>query len=124
MTVTQTTDLEPTLIRDLDQLGDSLADQQFSAELYRALTNRRWRKEGGPEGAVTLSWSRAEEVVNEFRARRGREPLSLAQSGGEGELSAAVEKELGAVGWRSEPLNTGRHDDAHVGRGGEPAPRG
>jgi hypothetical protein len=122
MTTRETGDIERALARDLDQLGDRLLDEEFSTELYRALANRRWRKDGGPDGAVSLSWSRAEELVNDLRARRGREPLELAQTGGEGELSDTVEGELGRIGWRSEPLNTARHDEAHAAQPAESPP--
>jgi hypothetical protein len=122
MTTQGTEDIERALVRDLDQLGDRFLDEAFSAELYRALANRRWRRDGGPEGAVSLSWSRAKQVVNELRARRDGEPLELAQTGGEGELSDTVEGELGRIGWRSEPLNTGRHDEAHAGRATDSPP--
>ncbi|MDQ3934563.1 MAG: hypothetical protein M3340_08015 [Actinomycetota bacterium] len=118
----ETADLERALVRDLEQLGDRFLDEQFSTELYRALSNRRWRRDGGPEGAISLSWSRAEEVVNDLRGRHDREPLELAQTGGEGELSELVERELGAAGWRSEPLNTGRRDEAHVGQPADSPP--
>ena len=114
--MTETADLERALVRDLDQLGDRFLDEEFSTDLYRALTNRRWNRDGGPDGAISLSWSRAEEIVNELRTRRDREPLELAQTGGEGELSRTVEDELAGLGWRSQPLNTDRHDDAHVGQ--------
>ena len=117
-----TADLERALVRDLDQLGERFLDEEFATELYRALTNRRWRRDGGPEGAIALSWSRAEEIVNELRGRHEREPLELAQTGGEGELSDLVEGELGGLGWRSEPLNTSRHDEAHVGQPAESPP--
>ena len=120
--MTETADLERALVRDLDQLGERFLDERFATELYRALTNRRWRREGGPEGAISLSWSRAEAIVNELRQRHEREPLELAQTGGEGELSDLVEGELAALGWRSEPLNTGRRDEAHVGQPAESAP--
>ncbi len=122
MTTQQTGDIEQALVRDLDQLGDRLLDDAFSTELYRALTNRRWRKDGGPEGGISLSWTRAEEIVNDLRARREREPLELAQTGGEGELSDTVEDELGRIGWRSEPLDTSRHDEAHADQPAESPP--
>jgi hypothetical protein len=121
--VAETADaLETALAEDLRQLADRFRDDQLSGELYRALTNRRWRKDGGPEGAVSLSWSRAEELVNDLRDRSGAQPLELAQTGGEGDLSDLVRDELGAIGWRSKPLDTSRHDDSHVARdeGGEP----
>jgi hypothetical protein len=122
--MSDTAELERALVRDLDQLGDRLTDEGFCTELYRGLANRRWHKDGGPGGAISLSWSRVEEIVNDLRARRDREPLTLAQTGGEGELSELVERELGAWGWRSEELNTGRHDEAHSGQPSEsPPPR-
>ena len=106
--------LERELARDLDTLGERLVDREFASDLYRALTNNVWRKQGGPDGHISVSWSRAEEIVNELRGRRGEEPLELAQTGGEGEVSRTVGDELARLGWTSTPLNTGREDPEHA----------
>ena len=107
--------LEQELLRDLATLEQRFADEQFSTELYRALTNNVWRKGAAPGGHVSLSWRRADELVNELRARYGQEPLTLAQSGGEGEVSELVADELGRLGWSVRALNTSRHDTGHLG---------
>lgn len=114
--------VERRLRSDLEGLGDRLTDERFGTELYQGLTNRAWRHDGGPGGHLALSWGRAEALVNELRRSAGREPLALAQSGGEGELSATVSGELEALGWRSTALNTGRHDDQHAGAAASPPP--
>jgi hypothetical protein len=114
--------LERELVRDLHDLAQRFADDEFSSELYRALSNRIWRKQDGPDGHVSLSWSRAEEIVNELRARAGAEPLELAQTGGEGEVSRVVGEELERRGWTSTELNTGRHDPEHAGKPESPPP--
>lgn len=106
--------LERLLSGDLDQVAGELADDKTSTELYLALANNRWHKAGGPDGAVSLSWSRAEAMVNELRERAGRPPLSLAQRGGEGTISDTIRVVLDRLGWSAQPLNTGRHDEAHV----------
>jgi hypothetical protein len=100
--------LESQLLRDLEELSERLGDERFCAELYRSLTNRALSKDGGPGGHLVLSWSRAAEFVNELRARERREPLPLAQSGGEGVVSETVLDELTAHGWHTRPLNTAR----------------
>ena len=105
--------LERELVRDLDSLDERLADDEFAGELYRALSNRVWRK-GEESERVALSWQRAEDVINALRGRHGHPPLALAQTGGEGEVSAPVDDELGPLGWTSEPLNTSGHEEAHV----------
>jgi hypothetical protein len=115
-------DLEDALLRDLFPLRDRLRDEWFARELYQALTNTSWRKQDGPEGHLSLSWSRAEAIVNELRERDGEPPLELAQSGGEGEVSGMLAEELAGLGWASAPLDTGRHDDAHVADADEPPP--
>ena len=115
------TELERVLIDDLDKLDDRFADEEFCSELYRALTNNMWRKQG-PEGHVSLSWGRAEEIVNSLRERRGLPDLELAQPGREGEVSRVVGEELGRLGWSSTPLNTSRHDPAHAERPESPPP--
>jgi hypothetical protein len=116
--------LERELLTDLLALGDRFADREFSSELYRALANNRWRKPTTTEGAVSLSWSRAEELVNELRAGQGEELLALAQTGGEGSVSDTVAGELGRLGWRHEPLSTDRHDERHLSSPESPPPKG
>jgi hypothetical protein len=108
-------ELERALRADLDRLGDRVVDEDFAGELYRALANRAWRRAAdGGDAHVVVSWKRAEELVNDLRAKHGAEPLELAQTGGEGELSDDVERELGRLRWTSRPLHTGRHDDQHL----------
>jgi hypothetical protein len=124
MTTETTVELERELVRDVDQLGDRLVDAKFCGELYRALTNNIWRKDGGPDGHVSLSWSRAEEIVNELRERRGEEPMELAQTGDEGEISETAGTELDRLGWHATALNTGRHDDQHASKPESPPPKG
>ena len=116
------TALERELANDLAALGERFADEEFSTELYRALTNNVWRKRGGPDGHVSFSWSRAEELVNGLRAHAGQPPLTLAQTGGEGEISDLVEEELSRIGWTARPLNTGRRDDRHLDSPASPPP--
>jgi hypothetical protein len=116
--------LERTLRDDLRRVRARFADEKFMMELYRGLTNRAWRKVGGPDGHVALSWSRAEELVNELRREVGEPPLELAQSGGEGDVSPTVAEELAALGWVSTPLETSEHDEGHVSKGAaSPPPR-
>ena len=115
--------LERELVRDLEALGDRIGrDEEFCAELYRGLTNTRWRKEGGPDGHLSVSWNRAEELVNDVRVRHGKEPLALAQTGGEGEVSELVLDELGRFGWEPRPLDTGTQDPEHVTQPESPPP--
>lgn len=113
--MTQTADeLERELASDIATLGDRLVDEQFCSELYRALASNAWSKRDGPDGHVSLSWRRAEEIVNGLRDQRGEERLTLAQTGGEGRVSDLVAGELGGLGWTSRTLNTDRHDPDHV----------
>ncbi len=81
------TALERELANDLSTLGERFADEEFSTELYRALTNNVWRKAGGPDGHVSFSWGRAEQLVNDLRAHLDQAPLTLAQTCGEGDVS-------------------------------------
>ena len=116
--------LERELANDLATLDERFADEEFSTELYRALTNNTWSKGGGPEGRVSLSWSRAETFVNELRARQGQEPLTLAQTGGEGEISDLVAEELDRLGWSADALDTSQHDPEHLAQPESPPPAG
>ena len=106
--------LERALLDDLANVPERFADDEFCSDLYRALASNRWRKDGGPGGHVALSWTRAEAVVNDLRERYGHEPLTLAQTGGEGEVSDLVSGELGRLGWSASPLDTSQHDPSHL----------
>ena len=100
---------ERELTQDLNRIADMTADDSFYEELYRGLAGVRWSRDGGH---VSLSWKRAEEVVNALRARHGHDPLTLAQTGGEGVVSDRVARALDA--WSASPLDPGHHDPAHV----------
>ncbi len=115
--------LEDELRDDLAELEQRFADEEFSSELYRALASNEWRRQDA-EGHVALSWSRAEELVNELRARVGYPPLALAQTGREGEVSDLVADELDRLGWRVRPLDTSTHDPDHLASAESPPPKG
>jgi hypothetical protein len=113
--MTETTTLERLLLDDLDVEAERAADEKFCTELYRALTRRVWRNDRDPEGELSPSFQRAEWLVNEWRVRRGKEPLLLAQTGGEGEVDRTVEDVLGGLGWTHRPLPTDRDHPSHLG---------
>lgn len=110
---------EAQLIGDLDTLGERFTDEGFSTELYRALAGGRLTKDGA---TVAVSWNRAEAIVNGLRENGDRAPLTLAQTGGEGELSDLVADELRGLGWKWEPRDPGRNDPAHSGQPDSPPP--
>jgi len=111
---TSTETLERELIQDLDGLGDRLADDRLIRDLYRALTNTELAK-GTETGHVSLSWQRAEEILNTARAGQALPPIEgLVRSGGEGEIADRAREALERIGWAAEPLDTGRHDDDHA----------
>jgi hypothetical protein len=115
------TALERRLAHDLQTLGDMTADDSFYEELYRGLADVRWSTDGGH---VALSWKRAEELVNQVRAKHGRPALALAQTGGEGEVADRIADALSGLGWTPEPLDTSQHDAAHVDSRPDAPPRG
>jgi hypothetical protein len=96
---------------DVQALEERMRDEKFARELYRALADNRWSKDGE---TVALSWKRAEELINAVRRGLGAPPLTLSQTGGEGVVDSSVREELEARGWRIEPLDTSRHDAAHL----------
>ena len=116
--------LEHELVRDLGELRDDLGEDAFARELYRGLASHRLTRLGNADGDLSLSWRRAEEIVNGLRERAGAEALTLAQTGGEGDLSDRVASALGALGWRVAPLDTTRHDPHHVSEPPSPPPPG
>jgi hypothetical protein len=94
-------------------------DDELCTELYRALAGGHLTKDGG---AVAPSWSRAEDIVNDLRGDRGRDPLTLAQTGGEGEASPRVRDVLERLGWRWRERDPGHHAPAHTARAASPPP--
>lgn len=116
-------ELERTLLNDLQVLHDlSHNDDSFDRDLYRALTGTQWHREGG--GHVSFSFKRAEEIVNEQRARKGLDPLTLNQTGEEGTVSDRIADALRDQGWSPRPLDPEVHDDSHVDSGADAPPRG
>jgi hypothetical protein len=113
--------LDVELIDDLTLLGDRLVDEEFDRELYRTLTNARCSKRGF-DGHVSLSWRHVEEIINALREAHGREPMALAQTGGEGQPGDDAVQALADLGWTCAPLNTSEHDDAHVASPPDPPP--
>jgi hypothetical protein len=105
---------------DLQRLGDRMRDEKFCTELYRALTNNRWSKDGE---AVALSWKRAEELINAVRRGLGEKPMALAGSGREGEVDSTIEETLVPLGWEITPLDTSRSDPAHLSSPEDPPPQ-
>jgi hypothetical protein len=112
---------EQRLLEALGELENRMTKDSFCEDLYRGLASRRWRPEAGGD-AISLSWQRAEEVVNLLRGRVGEAPLELAQRGGEGELSEDVGRALEERGWRSEPLDTSQQQSRHVDEPHGPPP--
>lgn len=104
--------VERELVRDLELLGARFSDEKFCDELYRALARNKWAKQG-LEGHVALSFGRAEGLINDLRAQLGEQPLTLAQTGGEGEVDATIDRELAGRGWHASPLDTSANDPGH-----------
>jgi hypothetical protein len=105
---------------DMQRLEDRMRDEKFCTELYRALADNRWSKEGE---SVALSWKRAEELINAVRRGHDEDPLELAQTGGEGQVARTVREEFESLGWTIEPLDTGGHDPAHLDSPKDSPPR-
>jgi hypothetical protein len=113
--------LELELVDDLTTLGDAIVDEDLCRELYRTLTNMRCSKRGW-DGHISLSWRRVDEIINGLRDAHGREPMTLAQSGGEGQPCPRAQEALERLGWTCRPLDTSEHDDAHVTSPPDPPP--
>ncbi|MEA2445887.1 MAG: hypothetical protein QOJ12_3179 [Thermoleophilales bacterium] len=104
---------------DMQAVGDRMRDEKFAHELYRALADNRWSKEGE---TVALSWKRAEELINAVRRGLGENELTLAQTGGEGTVDRSIREEFEPRGWKIEPLDTSRSDPAHLESPEDPPP--
>jgi len=122
MPMTSTATLEHQLTRDLGTLEDRASDERLMRDLYRALANNALAKRGD-DGHLSLSWQRAEDIVNTLRTARGLSPLEgLAQSGGEGALTERAREILERLGWTARPRDTGEHDERHESAGESPPP--
>ena len=71
---------------------------------------------------MTLTFSQAEGLINELRGRLGQDDLTLAQTGGEGEVERTAASELKSRGWTLAPATTGGHDPAHDASAPSPPP--
>src|SRR3954453_5983461 len=115
--------LERALLDDLLEVHERFADEKFCHELYRALTRTKLRKPSASDGHVTLSFSQAEGMINELRGRLGHDDLTLAQTGGEGEVDSTVRDILTERGWSIAPATTsGGHDPGHDAAAEQPPP--
>jgi hypothetical protein len=103
----------------MQRLEDRMRDEKFARELYRALANNIWTKDGE---SAALSWKRAEELINAVRRGLGATPLTLAETGGEGTVDRSVREAFAPLGWRIEPLDTSRRDPAHLDSPEDPPP--
>jgi hypothetical protein len=104
---------------DMQRLEDQMRDEKFARELYRALADNKWTKDGE---SVALSWRRAEELINAVRRGLGAPPLVLAETGGEGVVDRTIDETFTPLGWHIEPLDTSRQDPAHLGSPEDPPP--
>ena len=106
--------LERQLARDLESLGDRLADDRLSHDLYDAIAGHALHPHDG-EGRLAPSWNRAAELVNGAREATGHPPLGdLPQTGREGELSHRAQEVLRELGWDLRPRTTEGRDPGHT----------
>jgi hypothetical protein len=115
--------LERALLDDLLEVHERFVDAKFCHELYRALTRTKLRKPSVSEGHVTLSFNQAEGLINELRGRRGQDDLTLAQTGGEGEVDSTIRGIRTERGWSIAPAASGGgHDPQHDSAASQPPP--
>ncbi len=77
---------------------------------------------GLPEGHVVLSFTQAEGAINHLRGQIGAEPLTLAQTGDEGDLDTTILNELGSRGWSFAPAFEREGDPMHDSAAPSPPP--
>src|SRR3954454_21177808 len=104
---------------DMQAVGDRMRDEKFCTELYRALADNKWTKDGE---TVALSWKRAEELINAVRRGLGESNLTLAQTGGEGTVDRTIREEFEPRGWKIEPLDPSENQEVHLGSPEDPPP--
>jgi hypothetical protein len=114
-----TDSLEQQLVRDLERLGDRLADDRLVTDLYDAIAGHALHPHGG-QGRLTPSWGRAEELLNAARATQGHAALDgLSPTGREGEVSNRARDALREIGWDLRRHGTGADDRGHTSRAPE-----
>ena len=115
-------DLEAQLLRDLERLGDRLADDRLVTDLYDAIAGHALHPHGG-EGRVTPSWGRAEALLNAARQAHGAAPVeNLSPTGAEGNVSDRAHEALDEIGWDLRPRRTSAEDASHTTRAPEAHP--
>ena len=87
-------DLEVDLMSSA-RIAELVQDRRFAENLYRALCNTRWFRNGKEWGCT---WRMAGGVVADLRDR-GEEYTDFYCSGGEGTVTAEIATELAALGW-------------------------
>jgi hypothetical protein len=115
--------LERALLDDLQHVRERFADEEFSHKAYRTLTRDKLSKRDVATGHVTLSFKQAEELINDFRRGLDRPELTLAQTGGEGEVDPDVRAALEQRGWHIAPARTGGNDPQHDHADASPPPQ-
>jgi hypothetical protein len=119
---TSNEDLEAQLVRDLERLGDRLADDRLVSDLYDAIAGHALHPHGG-DGRVTPSWGRTEELLNAARRAHGDGPVEgLSPTGREGDVSDRARDALHELGWDLRPRRTSAEDASHTTRPPEPHP--
>lgn len=117
-----TDSLEQQLLRDLERLGDRLADDRLIKDLYDAIAGHAMHPHGGDD-RVTPSWGRTEELLNAAREAQGHRPVeNLSPTGDEGKVSDRAREALGEIGWDLHPRRTSAEDASHTTRPPEAHP--
>jgi len=86
---------------DLYLLKDKLTDGKYATDMYRALSNMRWRNRGTGE-VYSCSWRYAGGLIAEIRDK-GENYLAFYCSGREGYILEEIETDLNNLGWVKHP---------------------
>ena len=82
-----------------DPMQKSLA---FATDVYRALSNMRWKRIGSSHEIFACSWRYAGGIVAETRDK-GETYMDFYCSGGEGTVSEHINKMFNEWGWEQYP---------------------
>jgi hypothetical protein len=106
--------LERQLARDLERLGDRLADARLVTDLYDAVAGNALHPRDG-EGRLAPSWTRTTDLLNGARETAGLPPLdAIPRTGREGDVSDRARETLSELGWELRPRQTGEQDPGHT----------
>jgi hypothetical protein len=87
-------------LTDIQKLKDKVQDREYAVELYAAMCNIGWQHYRELNNIFGTSWRTAGHIVADLRGQ-GEVYTDFYCSGGEGQVTRRIEKDLNQFGWFS-----------------------